>query len=75
MKCGVKMLSIFIFHQNLKIEKNVLFILSSYIKKKINISMCCWLSHTNVQLINDYDTNKYDHNFFLEDFREKKKNF
>ena len=28
-------------------------------------------SHINIQLINDYETKNYDHNFFLEDFREK----
>ena len=33
--------------------------------------MSCW-SHINVELINDYETTIYDHNFFLEDFREKK---
>ena len=32
--------------------------------------MSCW-SHINVELINDYETTIYDHNFFLEDFREK----
>ena len=32
--------------------------------------MSCW-SHIDVQLINDYETKKYDHNLFLEDFREK----
>ena len=32
--------------------------------------MSCW-SHINVQLINDYGTKIYDHNLFLEDFREK----
>ena len=32
--------------------------------------MPCW-SHINVELINDYETTIYDHNFFLEDFREK----
>ena len=32
--------------------------------------MSCW-SHINVQLINDYETKIYDHNFFLEDVREK----
>ena len=31
--------------------------------------MSCW-SHINVELINDYETTIYDHNFFLEDFRE-----
>ena len=31
--------------------------------------MSCW-SHINVQLINDYETKIYDHNFFLKDFRE-----
>ena len=28
-------------------------------------------SHINVQLINNYETKNYDHNLFLEDFREK----
>ena len=32
--------------------------------------MSCW-SHINNQLINDYETKNYDHNFFLKDFREK----
>ena len=32
--------------------------------------MSCW-SHINVQLINNYETKNYDHNLFLEDFREK----
>ena len=32
--------------------------------------MSCW-SHINVQLINDYEKKIYDHNLFLEDFREK----
>ena len=32
--------------------------------------MSCW-SHIDVQLINNYETKIYDHNLFLEDFREK----
>ena len=32
--------------------------------------MSCW-SQNNVQLINSYETNIYDHNLFLEDFRKK----
>ena len=32
--------------------------------------MSCW-SQINVQLINNYETKIYDHNLFLEDFREK----
>ena len=36
--------------------------------------MSFW-SHINVQLINDYETKIYDHNFFWEDFREKKIEF
>ena len=38
------------------------------------IFMSCW-SHIDVQLINDYETKKYDHNLFLEDFREKNRIF
>ena len=36
--------------------------------------MSCWC-HINVQLINDCGKKIYDHNLFLEDFREKKKEF
>ena len=36
--------------------------------------MSTW-SHINVQLINDYGTKIYDHNLFLEDFREKNLTF
>ena len=36
--------------------------------------MSCW-SHINVQLINDYETKIYDHNFFQEDFRGKNRFF
>ena len=32
--------------------------------------MSCW-SHINVQLINDYETKIYDHNFFREDLGDK----
>ena len=34
-----------------------------------------YCSHINVQLINDYGTKIYDHNLFLQDFREKKIEF
>ena len=36
--------------------------------------MSCW-SHIDVRLINNYETKIYDDNLFLEDFREKKKEF
>ena len=32
--------------------------------------MSCW-SHINVQLLKDYETKIHNHNFFVEDFREK----
>ena len=36
--------------------------------------MSCW-SYIDVQLINDYETKNYDHNFILDDFREKNRIF
>ena len=43
-------------------------------KHKLNFIIFYW-SRVQVQLMNTYENENYDHNFIIEDFREKNRNF
>merc|ERR1712240_7920 len=68
-KCGLKC---FRFLFNIKIEKKLIFLLfkKSSEKCKMNFITFYWY-HDQVQLMNTYENKNYDHNFIIEDFREK----
>ena len=69
LKCGLKC---FRFLSNIKIEKieNFDFLKNLQKNVKINFITFYWY-HDQVQLMNTYENKNYDHNFIIEDFREK----